>query len=96
VYIGHLDKETSKEEVAVHIKDEFNVNCTSCVNIENSISANGSFKVCIDQNDFNKLLDRSRWPEGTIVNKFIMPKSMVDIEFANKSLDVQTNRKTDF
>jgi hypothetical protein len=64
-----LCKNTTTDEVIDHIKRIFGLNCESCEHVIGK-SSFGAFKIGIDYNLLNEIMNGDHWPEGAIINRF--------------------------
>ena len=70
LYIGRCSNTSDIDTVTDYIREEFGISVVSCVCISNSESSVKSFKVSVQSDECEKLLDGSLWPENIRVRKF--------------------------
>ena len=70
LYVGRCDKTVEPEELKKYISDETKISVSSCSVISNDSSDVKSFKIVVDVDSLNVLLNPAVWPENVVVRKF--------------------------
>lgn len=69
VYISRLDPETSTEDITAFLNDRFPE--IQCENGRSKFPGSySSFKITINENNFERIMDPKLWPNGIYINKF--------------------------
>lgn len=71
IYIGRLEEKTTVKDIEEHIKSEIGMSVIKCYKLKCSMDKCSSFKVIIDPNNIDKIMNDSVWPEGTLIREFI-------------------------
>ena len=70
LYIGRADKEVIEEDINNHVINNFNINPIKVVELEIKAIDYKAFKLTINSNDRDILLNPDKWPSGIVINKF--------------------------
>ena len=70
IYIGRLDPSVSGDDLTTYIENDLGVNSVSCSCLSKLNAEIKSFKVTVNADDRDRLLDGRLWPENIIVRKF--------------------------
>ena len=70
LYVGRCDVDIQPNTIVDYVKNEFKINVIECLELDTKIRFSKAFKLTVELNDRNKLLDLESWPKGIIVRKF--------------------------
>lgn len=70
VFIGRVHKDVSMDKISEYIKDTFNVNVVSILQLDIKSDRVNAFKVTVNLSEREKLFNGELWPEDIVVNKF--------------------------
>ena len=74
LYIGNCDLQVTVESLSLYISKEMGVKVQKCEALETRSTVSKSFKVSLNINDRQKLLNPDIWPEDIICRKFYNPR----------------------
>ena len=75
IYIGRLDPPVSGDDLTTYIENDLGVNLVSCSCLSKLNAEIKSFKVTVNADDGDKLLDGRLWPDNIIVRKFFSTRN---------------------
>ena len=75
IYIGRLDPSVSGDDLTTYIENDLGVNSVSCSCLSKLNAEIKSFKVTVNADDRDRLLDGRLWPENIIVRKFFSTRN---------------------
>ena len=70
IYIGRLDKSVSDKDLTGYISNDLGIGVISCICLSRIDSDVKSFKVTVNSENRDKLLDGNLWPENVHVRKY--------------------------
>ena len=84
LYIGGCYKDITEDDIKGYCNDILNVKFKDCVPLVTKSSRFSSFKLTLEFEDRNKLLDGELWPKNVVIRKFTQPR----VAASNNSNDV--------
>ena len=70
LFIGRVDNDVNENEITSYVLSNFNIKVVKIEKIDIKASYCAAFKLTINSNDRDTLLNPDKWPSGIIVNKF--------------------------
>ncbi|KAK3887456.1 hypothetical protein Pcinc_008458 [Petrolisthes cinctipes] len=76
IYIGNVDLESDVEDVMQYVQDDLQIKVIGCSELVSQYANRDwkSFKLTVDMNDRERLLQPDCWPESVNVRKYYVPK----------------------
>ena len=69
-YVGRCYEDTTSDILIGYLKNELNIIPRNCIQLNTKIPFSTAFKITVDFEKGNNLLDSDSWPEGVICRKF--------------------------
>ena len=76
LYIGNCDLDVSVDSLISHISKETGIRVHKCEPIKSKSHVSKSFKISLNMNDRQKLLNPDIWPEDIVCRKFYNPRHL--------------------
>ena len=74
IYIGGCYKNVTVGDIEGYCRDNLNVKFEKCIALETKSTRFNSFKLTLEFEDRNKLLNGDLWPKNVVVRKFTQPR----------------------
>ena len=69
-YVGRVACDVAEDDIENYIKENFNINIESTVQLEIKTDRYKAFKITVAYNDREKLFNSELWPEDVVVDKY--------------------------
>ena len=75
VFVGGCGLQSTDKDIFDYVKKK-GINCLKCITLESKSEWRKCYKVSVNSDDRDTLLDADYWPKGIYVGKFFKPKSL--------------------
>ena len=75
LYIGRCEPSSCPQDILNYVENEFNIKPINCIKLDTKVPFSTAFKLTVNMDDREKLLNSDCWPIGIVCRKFFSSKN---------------------